>query len=47
MVQIVALAFLGCWALIAPALVIHFQQDDHPILLDVINMLRPTFFHSK
>ncbi len=35
-VQIVALTFLGCWALNVLALVTHFQQDDHPILLDVI-----------
>jgi len=31
-VQIVALAFLGCLALIIPTLIIRFQQDDHPIL---------------
>jgi hypothetical protein len=35
-VQIIALAFLGCWALITPALVICFQQDDHHILLDAM-----------
>ncbi len=29
-------ASLGCWALIARALVPHFQQDDHLILLDVV-----------
>jgi hypothetical protein len=34
-VHIIALAFFRCWALIIPAFVIHFQQDDHPILLDV------------
>jgi hypothetical protein len=28
--------FLGCWALIARALVIRFQQDDHLIFLDTI-----------
>jgi hypothetical protein len=28
--------FLGCWALIVHALVFHFQQDDHPILLNVV-----------
>jgi hypothetical protein len=33
-VQIIALTLLGCWALIIPTFVIHFQQDDHPILLD-------------
>jgi hypothetical protein len=27
---------LGCWALIAPALVFHFEQDDHLILLNVV-----------
>jgi hypothetical protein len=36
MVQITTLAFLGCWALIALALIIHFQQDDHLILLDAV-----------
>ncbi len=35
MVQIVALAFLGCWALIIHAFVIHFQQHEYSILLDV------------
>jgi hypothetical protein len=35
-VQIVALAFFECWALIVLALIICFQQDDHPILLDVV-----------
>jgi hypothetical protein len=29
-------AFLGCWALIAFALVIHFQQDDRLIFLNAI-----------
>jgi hypothetical protein len=28
--------FLGCWALIIPTLVSHFQEDDHPIILDVV-----------
>jgi hypothetical protein len=36
MVQNVALAFLGCWALIVPTLVTHFQHDDRPIFLDVV-----------
>jgi len=36
MVWIVTPAFLGCWALITFPLVIHFQQDDHLILLDVV-----------
>jgi hypothetical protein len=35
-VQIAASTFLGCWALIIFAIVICFQQDDHPILLVVI-----------
>jgi hypothetical protein len=35
-VLIVAPAFMGCWALIVLALVICFQQDDQPILLDVV-----------
>jgi len=33
-VQIATFSFLGCWALIVLALVIHFQEDDHSILLD-------------
>jgi hypothetical protein len=35
-VWIATSTFLGCWALIAFAFVICFQQDDHPILLVVI-----------
>jgi hypothetical protein len=35
-VQTIAPTFLGCWALIILVLVICFQQDDHPILLDII-----------
>lgn len=38
--QIVALAFLGCWALIVLTLVIHFQQDDHPIFLNVVTHVK-------
>jgi hypothetical protein len=36
MVRCVALTFLGCWTLIAFALISCFQQDDHPTLLDVV-----------
>ncbi len=36
MVQHAALAFLGCWALIVPALISYFQQDDHPTFLDAV-----------
>lgn len=36
MVRIAAPTFLGCWALITPALVTHFQHDDCFILLDTI-----------
>jgi hypothetical protein len=39
MVQIVAPAFLGCWALIVPALVTCLQDDRH-ILLDVITHIQ-------
>ncbi len=35
-IRTIALAFLGCRALITPTFVIHFQQYDHPILLSVI-----------
>jgi hypothetical protein len=39
MVQIVAPAFLWYWALIAPAFVTHFQQDDCLILLEVVGQV--------
>jgi hypothetical protein len=39
-VQTIAPTFLGCWALIVLALVICFQQDDHPILLDIITRVK-------
>jgi hypothetical protein len=35
-VQIVAFALLGCWALIVFALVNRFQQDDCYIFLDAV-----------
>jgi len=35
-VWIIAPTFLGCWVLITLTLITRFQQDDHPILLDVI-----------
>jgi hypothetical protein len=35
-VQIATPIFLRCWALITLAFVTRFQQDDHPILLDVV-----------
>jgi len=35
-VQTIASTFLKRWALIIFALVICFQQDDHPIILDII-----------
>jgi hypothetical protein len=35
-VQTIAHAFLGCWALIILAFVICFQQDHHHICLDVM-----------
>ncbi len=36
MIRTIALAFLGCWVLNILRVVICFQQDNHPILLDVI-----------
>jgi hypothetical protein len=33
-------AFLGCWVLIILALVFFFQQDDHPIILDVVKHVK-------
>jgi hypothetical protein len=35
-VRTIALAFLGCWALITPTFVICFQQYDHLILLGAV-----------
>jgi hypothetical protein len=35
-IQTIAPTFLGCWALIAFALVICFQQDDYLVLLDIV-----------
>jgi hypothetical protein len=35
-VQLVAVAFLGCWALITPRLIFCFQQNVHLIFLDVM-----------
>ncbi len=35
-VRIATPRFLKCWALIAFTFIIHFQHDDHPILLDVV-----------
>jgi hypothetical protein len=35
-VWIASSTFLGCWALITLTLVIHFQQNDHLILLDTV-----------
>jgi len=32
----IAPTFLECWALIAPAFVTYFQQENHPMLLDVV-----------
>jgi hypothetical protein len=43
-VQIITFAFLGCWALIVLALVIHFQYDDHNILLDVVAHVETCIF---
>jgi hypothetical protein len=44
MVRLVALAFLGCWALILPTFVIHFQKDDHPILFNVVAHVKTDIF---
>jgi hypothetical protein len=43
-IWIVALAFLGCWALIAIAFITRFQHDDHPILLDAITHFETDIF---
>jgi hypothetical protein len=44
MVWLVALTLLGCWTLIAPTLVIHFQHDDHLILFDVVARVKTDIF---
>ncbi len=44
MVQLVAPTFLGCWTLIILALITHFQQDDHPILFDVVTHVATNIF---
>jgi hypothetical protein len=31
-----ALTLLGCWVIIILALISRFQQNDHPIILDVV-----------
>jgi hypothetical protein len=36
MVELVALAFLGCWVMFTPTLIIHFQQDDRLIVFDAV-----------
>jgi hypothetical protein len=36
MVRRTGLPSLGCWALIAFALISCFQQDDHPFFFDVV-----------
>jgi hypothetical protein len=36
MVRCTTLPSLGCWALIAFALIFRFQQDDHPTLFDAV-----------
>lgn len=44
MVQFVTVTFLGCWALIVPTFVIHFQWNDHPILLNVMAHIKMNTF---
>jgi hypothetical protein len=46
-VQTIAPTFLGCWALIAFALDIYFQQDDYLVLLDIVAHVKLTFLCSK
>jgi len=36
--------FLECWALIALALIFHFQHDDHFILFDVVAYVKIGIF---
>jgi hypothetical protein len=43
-VQTIAPAFLGCWALIALAFVTHFQHDDHPIFLNKVRHVEINIF---
>ncbi len=46
-VQTIALTFLGCWALIIFAFVIHFRHDDHPIFLDAIVHVKTNIFQFQ
>jgi hypothetical protein len=46
MVELVAFAFLGCWVLLTPTLVVHFQQDDHLIVFDVVAHVKIGIFFS-
>jgi hypothetical protein len=45
-VELVALAFLGCWVLLTLALVIHFQQDDHLVVFDAMAHVDINIFFS-
>ncbi len=47
MVRHVALIFLGCWALIIFALVIHFQLDDHLLFFHVMAHVESGTFPFK
>jgi hypothetical protein len=38
--QLIILAFLGCWVVIIPTLVTCFQHDDHLIILDVMTHVK-------
>jgi len=46
MVELVAFAFLGCWVLFTPALVVHFQQNDHLIVFDAVAHVEIDIFFS-
>jgi len=43
-VQTIAPAFLGCWALITLTFVTHFQHGDHPILLNKVRHVEINIF---
>ncbi len=40
----IALAFLGCWALIVSTFIYHFEQNDHHIILDVVTRVEIKLF---
>jgi hypothetical protein len=47
MVRLVALIFLGCWAIIIFAFLTHFQLDDHILFFHVMTHVKSGTFPFK